>query len=96
VFEVLENECPHKIKVATVEGSGIQFKRLFQLRETQHSSCILTDQFELDLGISRVLQQIFSVKIKRAVKENLGKLKELIETGQTVLQDGRVSIYESL
>jgi uncharacterized protein YndB with AHSA1/START domain len=56
--------------------------------ESTGSGTRLTDQWELG-GIA-------VAPIKRAVVENLGKLKQLLETGRTQLQDGRVERYVSV
>jgi hypothetical protein len=45
----------------------------------------------MDLGKPQFIQKIFEPQIKKGVKENLFKLKQLLEDGSTVLQDGRKS-----
>jgi hypothetical protein len=51
----------------------------------------MTDAWELHSGVPRLLEPLAAGRVKSAVRENLGKLKELLETGSTQLQDGRVS-----
>ena len=46
-------------------------------------------------GIAGVVAGFATAPIRRAVGQNLGKLKELLETGRTQLQDGRVERYVS-
>ena len=49
----------------------------------------LTDEWELETGRNPLLEWLGTMKIKSAVAENLEKLRQLLETGETRLQDGR-------
>lgn len=49
----------------------------------------LVDRWELDTGYPGFIQTLGKSRVQSAVMENLGKLKELLETGQVWLQDGR-------
>lgn len=49
----------------------------------------LTDEWELETGRNPLLERLGTMKIKSAVAGNLAKLKQLLETGETRLQDGR-------
>ncbi|MHA2066112.1 MAG: SRPBCC family protein [Candidatus Thorarchaeota archaeon] len=49
----------------------------------------IRDSWKLDTGHPGILQTFGKVRVKSAVMENLTKLKELLETGQITLQDGR-------
>ena len=62
--------------------------------ESTGSGTRLTDEWELR-GIAGLVAGFATAPIKRAVGQNLGKLKELLETGRTQLQDGRVERYVS-
>lgn len=62
--------------------------------ESTGSGTRLTEEWELK-GIAGFVAGFATAPIRRAVDENLGKLKELIETGRTQLQDGRVEHYVS-
>jgi len=62
--------------------------------ESTRSGTRVTDEWELG-GIAGFVAGFAVAPIKRAVVENLGKLKELLETGRTELQDGRVERYVS-
>ncbi|MEN8250499.1 MAG: hypothetical protein ABFS32_16310 [Bacteroidota bacterium] len=93
VFEILDRQFPERIVIKTTDESKIGFKRSFRLSEDHSNNSILDDHFEIDLGYSQILQQLFRHKIRNAVKANLKKLKELLETGATVLQDGRISKF---
>ena len=50
----------------------------------------LIDQMSLRTRYPGMLERLVVGSIRKAVAENLGKLKELLENGQTQLQDGRV------
>lgn len=91
IFEVKEMKFPEYILIETTSESDIWFRRTFKLEPGLEGECILNDHFEIDLGYPNFLQQMFKSKIRNAVNENLNKLKELLETGNTILQDGRLS-----
>ncbi|NBC65188.1 MAG: hypothetical protein GVY07_05915 [Bacteroidetes bacterium] len=50
----------------------------------------------LHTGYPGILERLVVGRISRAVAENLGKLKELLEHGQTQLQDGRDTYLAAL
>ena len=52
-------------------------------------STIIVDRWELSFGLFGPLEMLAGNRVKSAVNENLIKLKELLETGNTILQDGR-------
>jgi len=54
----------------------------------------LTDECDLN-GIAGFVAGLATGPIRRAVGENLDKLKQLLETGRTQLQDGRIERYVS-
>ena len=49
----------------------------------------IVDKWKLDLGKPALLQKLAGTKVRSAVAENLEKLKQLLEEGRVVLQDGR-------
>jgi len=60
--------------------------------ESTGSGTRLTDAWELR-GLAGFVAGFATAPIRRAVGQNLGKLKELLETGRAQLQDGRVERY---
>src|SRR5260370_32812304 len=60
--------------------------------ESTGSGTRLTDEWGLR-GIAGFVAGFAAAPTSRAVGQNLGKLKELLETGRTALQDGRVERY---
>jgi hypothetical protein len=49
----------------------------------------LTDKWQLDMGLPKLLEPLAANRAKSGVRENLEKLKELLELGRVTLQDGR-------
>ncbi len=50
-------------------------------------------ELESEIRIERPVPEVFAFvagRIHAAIRENLGKLKELLESGTTTLRDGRV------
>ena len=88
-FEVVEFERPSKVTVKTLEGSSPKFRMDFEF-EARDNHTILTDTWQLETGHNPLLEMLGKSKVKAAVAENLSKLKELMETHRTQLQDGRM------
>jgi carbon monoxide dehydrogenase subunit G len=88
-FEIIEFERPNKVVVKTLEGSSPQFTMEFEF-DAQGEHTVLTDTWQLETGHNPLLEMLGQSKIKSAVAENLSKLKELIETRKTQLQDGQI------
>lgn len=85
---IVEFEPCHKIVVQTLPGSSPALTMQFTLTD-QGGATVLRDQWQLDTGRLVLLEKLAAGSVKSAVAENLSKLKELLESGQTVLQDGR-------
>ena len=49
----------------------------------------IIDRWQLDLGVPKLLEPLAANRAKNGVKQNLNKLKVLLETGKVELQDGR-------
>lgn len=91
VTEYMPNQV---VAVATTPGSQPEFRRRLVFEPTG-SGTRISDQWRLDLGQNRLVERLATGRVKAAVAENLGKLKDLLETGQTRLQDGRTVTFES-
>ena len=92
VFSVTEFEHDRRLVIrfrAPTPPLEIRF-----MLESTGSGTRLTDEWELR-GIAGFVAGFATAPIRRAVGQNLGKLKELLETGRTQLQDGRVERYVS-
>ena len=88
-FEIIEFERPDKVVVKTLDGWSPQFTMAFEF-EASGNQTLLIDTWQLETGYNPLLETLGKSKIKAAVAENLSKLKELMETRQTQLQDGRL------
>jgi uncharacterized protein YndB with AHSA1/START domain len=63
-------------------------QQVFELAEFQPPTRVVMRTLP---GQPPLIQQMARPTIRHAVRDNLGKLVELVETGTTTLQDGRVS-----
>lgn len=87
-FRITELEANHTVAVKTLPQSSPSFERKFVLYEEEDTTRI-RDEWKLDTGRPAVLERLTGKGVKSAVAENLAKLKELLEEGRVVLQDGR-------
>ena len=87
-FRIIEFEPNHTVAVKTLPQSSPSFERRFTLYEEGDTTRI-RDQWKLDTGRPAVLERLARRRVKSAVAENLAKLKELLEEGRMILQDGR-------
>lgn len=83
------HEAPHRIALATLDGSRPRFTRDIRLRPTGDGGTQLVDRWQLDTGHPAAVQRLLARRIRTGVTDNLTRLSELLETGQTVLPDGR-------
>jgi uncharacterized membrane protein len=87
-FRITEFQANHRVAVKTLPRSSPSFERRFTLYEEGDTTRI-RDEWKLDTGRPAVLEKLAGGRVKSAVAENLAKLKELLEEGRVVLQDGR-------
>lgn len=87
-FRIVEFEPGHTVAVKTLPQSSPSFERRFTLYEEGNKTRV-RDEWKLDTGRSALLEKLAGGRVKSAVAENLAKLKELLEEGRVVLQDGR-------
>lgn len=90
-FRITELDQNHKMVVKTLPQSSPSLEMRFTLYEEGNTTRI-RDEWRLDSGWPAPLEWLGAGRIKSAVAENLTKLKELLEEGQVVLQDGRLAI----
>jgi hypothetical protein len=89
-FRNTEFERNHRIALKTSPQSTPQLEMQFTFCE-QASATLLRDKWKLDTGLPGLLEWLGARRVGAAVAENLAKLKELLEEGQAVLQDGRIT-----
>jgi uncharacterized membrane protein len=87
-FHITEFEANRTVAVKTLLQSSPSFERRFTLYEEGNTTRI-RDEWKLDTGRPALLETLAGGRVKSAVAENLAKLKELLEEGRVVLQDGR-------
>jgi uncharacterized membrane protein len=89
-LRITELEQNHKVTVKTLPRSSPSLEMRFILYEEGESTCI-RDEWKLDTGWPALFERLGTSRVKSAVAGNLTKLKELLEEGQVVLQDGRIA-----
>ena len=89
-YEITQYEEKKSLTVKTLPGSSPVFERQMRF-ETVADGTRLIDEWTLRTGYPGMFERLAVSRISGAVDENLGKLKELLENGQTRLQSGRVS-----
>jgi hypothetical protein len=87
-YEVTALDPGRWVEVTTTPGSSPAFRMGYRFEATD-SGTRLTDLWRLETGHNPLVERLGARRIRAAVTENLGKLKELLETGSTQLQDGR-------
>lgn len=88
VFRITEYEPDHKLAIKTLPQSSPDLEMRFTLHDEGGVTRIV-DNWKLDLGKPALLERLAATKVKSAVADNLEHLKQLLEKGQVVLQDGR-------
>jgi uncharacterized membrane protein len=87
-FRVVEFEPNQRLAVKTSPESSPQLEMRFSL-ESDGTWTHVKDEWKLDTGRPALLERLAGGRIKAAVAENLTKLKQLLEKGHVILQDGR-------
>ena len=87
-LSIVEMETDRLLTLETVPPSKPELKRWMAF-EDNNGKTRLIDRWRLESDQPTLLQHLARGKVKSAVKENLLKLKELLEQGHVVLQDGR-------
>lgn len=96
VFEIAELQPPTFLVLRTLPDQRPAFTRTITLTPLLAGGTDLVDHWQLDTGQPPLVQQLGRSTIRSAVRDNLGKLAELLETGTTTLQNGRVSTRADL
>ncbi len=86
-YTIIAFEPNQEIAMQVTSGADLSMHFTF---DSEGSGTRLTDTWEFNTGMNRLFEGIAQYRIKAAVAANLGKLKELLETGRVQLQDGRV------
>lgn len=91
-FKVVEFESNQAVAIETLPPEKTLYMR-FTFEVVENGTKVV-DEWQLDTKTPLFLRPLAAKKVQSAVSENLGKLKNLLETGQVTLQDGRISRYK--
>ncbi|MBD3225516.1 MAG: hypothetical protein GF313_12375 [Caldithrix sp.] len=94
-YEIIQYEPGQSLIIKTIPGDSPMFERHLRFEAIANGTRLI-DEMSLRTGYPGILERLVVGRIRRAVAENLGKLKELLEHGQTQLQDGRGIYLASL
>ena len=89
-LRITELDPNNKMVVKTLPKSSPSLEMKFTVYEEGNITRV-RDEWRLESGLPAPLEWLGGGRIKSAVAENLSKLKELLEEGQVVLQDGRLA-----
>jgi carbon monoxide dehydrogenase subunit G len=87
-FRITSFEPNQTLVIKTLPRSSPDFEMRFNLHREGDTTRI-QDEWELETGLPALVERLAAGNIKAAVAENLTKLKELLEVGEVLLQDGR-------
>ncbi|HKI07240.1 MAG TPA: SRPBCC family protein [Nitrososphaeraceae archaeon] len=88
-YKIVEYE-PNKKVAIEFQPPSVKLTMRFTLKSSHNDNdTVVVDEWKFDTGIPALFARISITNVKAAVAENLEKLKQLLETGKTILQDGR-------
>jgi uncharacterized membrane protein len=87
-LRIVRLEPSRSLIIETVPPSKPELRREMTFADEGESTRI-TDRWQLNLGVPRLLEALAAKRVRNGVRENLRKLKVLLETGRVTLQDGR-------
>lgn len=86
-YKIIEYE-PNKSVAVKVQPPGVKLTMRFTFQSSYNDNgTMVVDKWKFDTGIPALFARIGAINVKAAVAENLEKLKQLLETGKTILQD---------
>ena len=94
-FGVIVFKKNERIVIQTLPGQRLVIRRdlVFKGDEKRTTIC---DQIDIKVPVPQFLSSLILSGPRRGVKQNLKKLKDLLETGYVVLQDGREVYYKNM
>ena len=93
-FSIHEYKSNELVVLQTLPGErpSVNRRMVFVGDEKQ---CTIHDQMVFRVPLPRLFSRLLLGGPRKAVRQNLEKLKTLLETGQVILQDGQHSTYTS-
>lgn len=88
-YHIIEYEPERRVAVETLPPYAKLTMRFTLEPSDNGNSTIVVDQWKFESGKPALFERIAGRNVKLAVAENLHKLKQLLETGSAILQDGR-------
>jgi uncharacterized membrane protein len=89
-YKIVEYEPKKKRVAIEFQPPSVKLTMRFTLQTSHNDNdTVVVDEWKFDTGIPALFARIGATNVKAAVAENLEKLKQLLETGKTILQDGR-------
>ena len=90
VFKINEIIKNKKVTVETLRDSTPYFYREM-IFDSYNGTTIIEDHWQLNSKAPRVIEKLFTKKIKTSINKNLNNLKILLEHGKVKLQNGKIS-----
>ncbi|WP_421764725.1 hypothetical protein [Ekhidna sp.] len=92
-FGVVVFKVNKRLVIQSIPGQRLKVRRelIFKGNEKQ---TIIYDQIDFKVPLPKFLSSLILKGPRNGVKQNLAKLKQLLETGHVVLQDGREVLYK--
>lgn len=87
-LKISQLEPNRLLVVETIPPSRPELRREIMF-EAQGDRTRIIDKWQLDMGVPKLLEPLAANRAKSGVRENLEKLKVLLESGKVTLQDGR-------
>jgi uncharacterized protein YndB with AHSA1/START domain len=88
-YKIVEYEPNERVAIE-FQPPSVKLTMRFTLKSSHNDNdTVVVDEWKFDTGIPALFARIGITSVKAAVAENLVKLKQLLETGKTILQDGR-------
>lgn len=87
-YYIKEYNINEKIVVESIQVAKQKFRREMTFHDEKLATTIV-DKWSLEIGMFSLFDRFVTGRIKSAVNENLGKLKELLETGTVPLLSGK-------
>jgi uncharacterized membrane protein len=87
-LRIARSEAGQVLVIESIPPSEPELRREMTFQADGNRTRLL-DKWQLDMGVPRLLEPLAAKRAKSGVRENLGKLKTLLETGKVTLQDGR-------
>jgi hypothetical protein len=87
IYEFREDRS---LGIETVETKPPRVNLRFDLQPEDPERTLLSVNARVETGLPGLVEKMAEGRVRSMVDANMGKLKELLETGRTTLSDGRI------